>query len=116
MRRGAVRKGLIILLCGDVGEHFSDGFMGENAGKFVSSTMSEMVGEDDLELELESEMVSVHRANLGGRGGGEEAWGPPTPRDSLERDWQCFSIINVSPSSVCVWRAALLLAPGSTSY
>ena len=90
--------------------------MGANAGKLVSRTMSEMAGEEERELELEREMVSVQRANRGGRGGGEQVWAPPTPRDSLDRDWQCFSIINVSPSSVCVWRAALLLAPGSTSY
>ena len=48
---------------------------GANAGKLVSSTMSEMAGEEERELELEREMVSVHRANLGGRGGGELAWG-----------------------------------------
>ena len=68
--------------------------MGAKEGKFVSSTMSEMAGDDDLELELEREMVSVQRANRGGRGGGEQVWAPPTPRDSLDRDWQCFSIIN----------------------
>ena len=45
------------------------------AGKFVSRTMSEMAGEEARELELEREMVSVHRANLGGSGGGELAWG-----------------------------------------
>ena len=39
----------------------------------VSRTMSEMAGEDDLELELEREMVSVQSANLGGRGVGELA-------------------------------------------
>ena len=58
----------------------------------VSRTMSEMAGEDDLELELEREMVSVQRANLGGRGGGELAWVWGPPRLSLDRDWQCFSI------------------------
>ena len=35
--------------------------------------MSEMAGEEERELELEREMVSVQSANLGGRGGGELA-------------------------------------------
>ena len=93
VRRGLCRKGFLILLCGDVGEHFWVEMFGAKEGKLVSRSMSDMAGEDDLELELEREMVSVQRANLGGSGGGEQVWGHP-PRDSLDRDWQCFNMIN----------------------
>ena len=78
---------------------------GANAGKFVSRTMSEMAGEEALELELEREMVSVHRANLGGSGGGELAWVLGPPRVSLDRDWQCFNMMggHLSPGTL-QWR------------
>ena len=74
--------------------------MGANAGKLVSRTMSEMAGEEERELELEREMVSVQRANLGGRGGGELGWVWGPARLSLDRDWQCF---NISTSSAVFW-------------
>ena len=52
--------------------------------------------EPELELELDREMVSVHRANLGGRGGGEGDPGQGAGRGgggSEERDWQCFNMM-----------------------
>ena len=109
------RKGLLTFLCrGEVC------LQGANAGKLVSSTMSEMAGEEERELELEREMVSVHRANLGGRGGGELAWGSCPPRLSLERDWQCFNIstssrVLVGPDSLSSG-AVVVTAPGLASY
>ena len=46
-------------------------------------------------------MVSVHRANLGGRGGGEGDPGQGAGRGgggSEERDWQCFNMMGGHPS------------------
>ena len=53
---------------------------------------------NDLE-ELERLSGSYNVTNNSQRGGGEQVWAPPTPRDSLDRDWQCFSIFNRSSST-----------------
>lgn len=92
---------MINFLCdGDVKEVLLDDFdlLGsEGDVEFDSNVKSVMEGEEDLELELDSDMVSVHKANLGGRGGGD---GEPFCADcacparvSDDNDWQCFNIM-----------------------
>ena len=66
--KGFEIKGLINFLCdGDVKEVLLDDFdlLGsEGDVEFDSNVKSVMEGEEDLELELDSDMVSVHKANL----------------------------------------------------
>jgi len=66
-------KGFLILRCEGELRTVLVGVTGEEGAR----VRSVMEGEEDLELELDSEIVSVQRANLGGRGGGDgDLFGP----------------------------------------